>query len=197
MSITHRYTRPDQYYLMSAETYGYPPYNSTSDDLPPGPWPRKWPQYITGEGWVLVEDHRARTAPRFAAEDIQEPTDYWLPAEGDDWQSQPRHMKDIGPLPEGAVTDRPEKPVSAARAEKLREIDAGYESALVAALTMPDAAPTPMTVSVETAALLAVDPDAVDSIRAVLDTRRADLRAAVEAAATVEEVEAVVVNYPV
>lgn len=38
MAIAHRYTRPDQYYICSDEDYGYPPYNSTPDDLPPRPW---------------------------------------------------------------------------------------------------------------------------------------------------------------
>lgn len=184
-------------YAGEGDDYGGPlPNNATYTAPPAGPWGCQWPRW-TGEAWELVPDHRERSATVYPADLVQTATDYWLPVEGDDWQSQSRQMKDIGPLPEGAVTERPEKPVSAARAEKLREIDAGYESALVAALTMPDADPTPMTVSVETSALLAVDPDAVDSIRAVLDARRDKLRAAVEAAATVNEVEAVVVDYPV
>ena len=38
--------------------------------------------------WTQVEDNRG--------------VKYWLP--GDDWQTEPREMKDLGPLPTGAVT---------------------------------------------------------------------------------------------
>ena len=174
---------------------GVLPNNSTRTAPPVGPWGRRWPRW-TGTDWELVPDHRERSTPLYPADLAQKATDYWVPAEGDDWQSQPRRMKDIGPLPEGAVTVRPEKPLAAVQDEKRREIDAGYEAALVAALTMPIAAPSPMTVSVETSALLAVDPDAVDSIKAVLDVRRAELLAAVEAADTGNEVKSIVVIYP-
>ena len=183
-------------YAGEGDDYGGPlPNNSTCMAPPSRPWDCQWPRW-TGETWELVPDHRERSAALYPPELVQKATDYWLPAEGDDWQSQPRRMKDIGPLPEGAVTVRPEKPLSVARAEKAREIEAGYEAALVAALTMPIAAPSPMTVSVEISALLAVDPDAVDSIRAVLDVRRAELLAAVEAADTAAEVKSIVVIYP-
>ena len=79
MAIAHRYTRPDQYYICSDEDYGYPPYNSTPDDLPPRPWKNQWPQYVDNKGWVLVEDHRQREEPHFAAVDVQPGTEYWLP----------------------------------------------------------------------------------------------------------------------
>ena len=45
-----------------------------------------------GTTWVQVEDNRG--------------TKYWLP--GDDWQADPRVMKDLGPLPDGATFERPE-----------------------------------------------------------------------------------------
>ena len=183
-------------YAGEGDTHGGPlPNNSTCKPVPDRPWKYQWPRW-TGTDWELVSDHRERSAALYPPELVQKATDYWLPAEGDDWQSQPRRMKDIGPLPEGAVTVRPEKPLAAVQDEKRREIDAGYEAALVAALTMPIADPTPMTVSVETSALLAVDPDAVDSIKAVLDVRRAELLAAVEAADTAAEAAAIVVIYP-
>lgn len=183
-------------YAGEGDDYGGPlPNNSTRQAPPVGPWGRQWPRW-NGSAWELVPDHRERSATLYPASLIQKATDYWLPTEGDDWQSQPRRMKDIGPLPEGAVTVRLEKPLAAVQDEKRREIDAGYEAALVAALTMPIADPTPMTVSVETSALLAVDPDAVDSIKAVLDVRRAELLAAVEAADTAAEAAAIVVIYP-
>ena len=195
MTKAYQYTA-DGYYAGEAEDYGLLPNNASYTAPPAQPWNHVWPRWA-GDAWELVEDHRERAEPYFPAEFAQEATPYWLADEGDDWQSPPRTMKDPGPLPVGHSLTRPEKPVSAARNEKLREIDAGYESALVAALTMPDANPTPMTISVETSALLAVDPDAVDSIRVVLDSRRDKLRVAVEAADTVDEVESVVVDYPV
>lgn len=42
--------------------------------------------------WAQVQDNRG--------------TKYWLP--GDDWQTEPHEMKDLGPLPEGAMLERPE-----------------------------------------------------------------------------------------
>lgn len=45
-----------------------------------------------GTAWELKEDNRG--------------TKYWLP--GDNWQTEPREMKEIGPLPEGAMLERPE-----------------------------------------------------------------------------------------
>lgn len=46
------------------------------------------------DSWTQVQDNRG--------------TKYWLP--GDDWQTEPHEMEDLGPLPDGAVTVRPEKP---------------------------------------------------------------------------------------
>ena len=150
----------------------------------------------TGAAWEVVEDHR-RTMDAQGRWVEGSGTPYWLPSEGDDWRGEPRYMETPGPLPEGAVTTRPEKPLAVVRKEKLREIAGGYEAALAAALTMPAENPTPTIVAVETSALLAVDPDAVDSLRAVLDARRTELESAANAAATVADVEAVVVRYPI
>lgn len=57
--------------------------------------------------WAQVEDNRG--------------TKYWLP--GDTWQSQARYMKELGPLPEGAVTVKPEK------SEKEKQLEA-YQTEL-------------------------------------------------------------------
>lgn len=73
--------------------------------------------------WTQVEDNRG--------------TKYWLP--GDDWQTEPREMKDLGPLPEGAMLDRPEKPFSQLKIEKLNEINALYQQAIATLTpTYPD-----------------------------------------------------------
>ena len=68
-------------------------------DVPDG-YAARW----TGKSWELVEDHRQKTdaqGRKYGG------TAYWLP--GDTWQSPERHLEELGPLPEGAVTTRPEK----------------------------------------------------------------------------------------
>lgn len=69
-----------------------------------------------GTAWGLKEDNRG--------------TKYWLP--GDTWQSDPREMKDLGPLPAGAMLDRPEKPLEQVKADKLLVIDAETSAAILA-----------------------------------------------------------------
>ena len=88
-------------------------------------------------------------------------------------------------------------PLDVAKERALAAVEHGYEAALVAAITMPLLEPSAQTVAVETSALLAVDPDALDSIKAVLDLRRTALVAAVEAAETLDELQALVISYPV
>lgn len=60
-----------------------------------------------GEAWDIVEDHRQHVNEQGVKEGG---TPYWLPSEGDDYRSPERYMDDLGPLPAGAVTTRPEKP---------------------------------------------------------------------------------------
>ena len=73
--------------------------------------------------WTQVEDNRG--------------TEYWLP--GDDWQTEPREMEELGPLPDGALLERPEKPFSQLKIEKLNEINAAYQQAIATLTpTYPD-----------------------------------------------------------
>ena len=73
--------------------------------------------------WELKEDNRG--------------VKYWLP--GDTWQTEPREMKDLGPLPDGALLERPEKPFSQLKIEKLNEINALYQQAIATLTpTYPD-----------------------------------------------------------
>ena len=60
----------------------------------------------TGTQWELVEDHRQHLDSTGTK---QGGTPFWLAGE-DDWQSPPRYTEDLGPLPAGAMTTRPEKP---------------------------------------------------------------------------------------
>lgn len=192
MAIAHRYTRPDQYYTSSVEDHGYPPYNSTPDDLPPRPWSRKWPQHVNGI-WVLVEDHRERKAPTFSPEDEQEGTEYWLSEDTHDTPA--RRMHTPGPLPQDTLTTRPEQPLADVKAAKVASIIAGHEAALAGAVALSD--PTPSTVAVEAGLLAASDPEGLEYVRNALAARRAALLAAVAAADTAEAVQAIVVSYAV
>lgn len=66
--------------------------------------------------WVQVEDNRG--------------TKYWMP--GDTWDSEPKEMKDLGPLPEGAITVKPEKTLEEAKSLKVSQIDSETSSSILA-----------------------------------------------------------------
>ena len=146
----------------------------------------------TGEAWETVEDHRQHMDERGRKEGG---TPYWLP--GDTWRSEPRYIEDLGPLPEGALFEKPERPLDEYKADKRREIAAGYTAALTATLTMPAEAPSPVEVATG-AALFAVD-DAVGlvDVQKILIARRDELLEAVDAAPNQEALENIVIDYPV
>lgn len=74
------------------------------------PMSGEWPILnSTGYGWDYTEDHRQRKDERDRVIEGSG-TPYWLSR--DDWQSAPRYMTDIGPLPAGALLTKPEKPQS-------------------------------------------------------------------------------------
>lgn len=66
--------------------------------------------------WEQVEDNRG--------------TEYWLP--GDTWQTEPRKMEELGPLPDGALLERPEKNLEELKADKVSQIDAETSAAILA-----------------------------------------------------------------
>ena len=146
----------------------------------------------TGEAWETVEDHRQHMDERGRKEGG---TPYWLP--DDTWRSEPRYIEDLGPLPEGALFEKPERPLDEYNADKRREIAAGYTAALTATLTMPAEAPSPVEVATG-AALFAVD-DAVGlvDVQKILIARRDELLEAVDAATNQEALENIVIDYPV
>ena len=161
------------------------------DDIPPGHAIR-W----TGSAWEIVEDHRQNVDSTGIKSGG---TPYWLPDE-DDWQSSPRYMEELGPLPTGAVTTRLEKPaptLEEARAAKTAEIQSGYDAALSASLTMPTETPTAQDVSIGAALFAVDDAEGLVFVRETHAARRDELLAAVEAADTVEAVQAVEVSYAV
>lgn len=199
MPEAHRYTKPDRYFHGTVKYNAVQPGNSTLDDLPPLPWPGKWPQYVDGKGWVMVDDHRERKPPLFDAALEQDATDYWLPEDTHDTPA--RQMKEIGPLPDGALTERPAKTdaklLEEAKGTKTAEIAAGYDAAVAASLTMPTANPTEQDITIGAAAFAAEDAEGLAYIMQVHATRRDELLAAVEAADTVGDVLAILVSYAV
>ena len=148
----------------------------------------------TGSAWEVVEDHRQHMDSKGTKIGG---TPYWQPAEGDDWQSPPRYTEELGPLPEGAVTERPKKPLSVLKAEKEREITAACDAAIVASLTMPTASPSTTEVAVAAASLASVDPDGPDTLLSLHTARRDELLAAVAAADSTAALADVEVSYAV
>lgn len=94
----------------------YPvPANCTTSEPPAVAMPQVavW----NGESWYVTEDHRQHLDDTGT---MAGGTEYWLPSEGDNYQSDPRYMKELGPLPEGAVTTRPEKTAEDLQKEQLQ-----------------------------------------------------------------------------
>ena len=190
--LTHEYqgSRPaqrvgDKTIMESAYATATPP----PDVIPEGKVAR-W----TGTQWDLVEDHRQHLDSTGTK---QGGTPYWLPSEGDDWQSPPRSTENLGPLPAGAMTARPEKPLSVVREEKEHEIRSACDAAIIASLTMPAVRPSATEVSVAAASLAAVDPDGPDTLLALHAARRDELLALVRAADSIAAVQAVEVSYAI
>lgn len=84
-----------------------------------------------------------------------------------------------------------------AKAAKCTEIQGGYDAALAASLTMPATSPTAQDVSIGAALFAVEDAEGLTYVQTRHAARRDELLAAVEAAETVEAVQAVVVDYDV
>lgn len=197
MTKCYQYTS-DGYYAGEAEDYGLLPNNATYNAPPKQPWDHVWPQW-TGNAWKMVDDHRERKPPLFDIALVQDATDYWLP--GDTHDTPARQMKEIGPLPKGAVTVRPVKTdaelLSEAQTVKRAEVLAGYDAAVAASLTMPTASPTEQDITIGAAAFAAEDAEGLAYVMQTHAARRTELLAAVEAAETAGDVLAIVVSYAV
>ena len=146
----------------------------------------------TGDAWETVEDHRQHMDERGRKEGG---TQYWLP--GDTWRSEPRYTEELGPLPDGALLAKPERPLSEYRDYKRREVAAGYTAALTATLTMPAANPSAVEVATEAALLAAGDAAGLEYVQSILSARRDELFALVDGAASREDLERIEIAYPV
>ena len=95
----------DEYFLPANSTLIAPP-EKEGVKVP------KW----NGESWELIEDHRKHLNDKG---DYEGGTPYWMPE--DDWRSEARYMSELGPLPEGALLEKPEKPQSETDREKAEQ----------------------------------------------------------------------------
>lgn len=146
----------------------------------------------TGKIWEVVEDHRQHMDERGRKEGG---TQYWL-AE-DTWRSEPRYTEELGPLPDGALLMKPERPLDEYKADKRREITAGYTAALTATLTMPTESPSAADVATSAALFAADDAVGLADVQTILAARRDGLLASVNAAVSREELSDMVISYPV
>ena len=76
------------------------------------PFVARW----NGKEWEKIEDHRRHLNSQG---NYDGGTPYWLPEEGDNYKSEPRYMSELGPLPEGAVTERPKQTENEKKKEEL------------------------------------------------------------------------------
>ena len=151
----------------------------------------------TGSAWEVVEDHRQHINSQGVKEGG---TQYWLPGEGDNWQSQGRYMTELGPLPAGAVTSRPEKPeeekLADAKATKTAEFNLAMAD-IDARLVRPTADIVHAMLAPEAVSEEDTTTDDFDQSRMIfaklrdLQAQNRVLRAQIESAQTVEEVQAI------
>lgn len=112
---------------------------------------------------------------------------------------QPVTVTEYGPLPEGFSTKNAPTTLTEAQAAMRRTINAGFNAAMSASITMPSAGSTPSTYEVATALYdwRTDDPEGYAALLAIHTARRDALLAAVDAATTIEAVQAVAVSYAV
>lgn len=94
---------PNAFPLPANSTFTIPPVSEN-------PYVPVW----TGSEWELIEDHRRHLDDNG---NLTGGTPYWLPS--DDYRSEARYMKELGPLPLGALLSKPTKPENVIRKESL------------------------------------------------------------------------------
>lgn len=146
-----------------------------------------------GSAWEAVEDHRQHVNSHGVKEGG---TEYWLPE--DNWLSPARYMEELGPLPDGATTVKPERPaeekLADAKAQKTAEFDrtmADIDASLVRPTAdIVDAMLNPQTVSEGDNADFEQSKTVFNQFRGLQEQNRTR-RAQIHAAQTVEEVQAI------
>lgn len=176
--------------LAGHEVYLVPP-NAT--EVLPGDIPAKHKARWTGTAWEILADHRNDPASGRGG------TQYWLP--GDTYQSPPRVMTDLGPLPDGASTTAPAMTVGEAQAVKMSEFDramADIDAELIRSTTdLVAAMLTPAMLAADDDGTISLSDDELERSKAVFAKLRGiqlhnrALRAKVQAAETVEDVQAI------
>ena len=148
-----------------------------------------------GSAWEAVEDHRQHVNKQGVKEGG---TEYWLPE--DNWLSPARYMEDLGPLPDGAVTTRPEQPAEEKLADAKRAKTAEFNLAMAdidARLVRPTADIVHAMLAPEAVSEEDTTTDDFDQSRMIfaklrdLQAQNRVLRAQIESAQTVEEVQAI------
>ena len=93
----------------------------------------------------------------------------------------------------------PTPPLAEVQAAKRREINAGFDAALAASLTMPsrDTPPSVVELAIAIADFRVDDPTGLTDLQAIHEARRTSLLAAVDAANSVEAVQVISVTYAV
>lgn len=111
----------------------------------------------------------------------------------------PTEIEEYGPLPKGWSATAPAPTLADAQAAKRAEINAGFDAALAASLTMPsvNTPPSVVELAIAIADFRVDDPTGLTDLQAIHEARRAALLAAVDAATTVAAVQAITVSYAV
>lgn len=170
----YQYTA-DGYYAGEAEDYGLLPNNATrtAPTLKKGFVPC-W----DGKKWVQVEDHKGECGYV---------------------NGQAYTINAYGQLPEGWSATQPEPTLLDVQTAKRHEINAGFDAALTASLTMPSRTDPPSAVELAIAIVdfRVDDPTGLTDLQSIHEARRAALLAAVDAATTVAQVQSITVSYAV
>ena len=170
MAKAYQYTA-DGYYAGEVDDYGILPNNAT---YTAPTFKKGFIPCWNGEKWWQVEDHKGASGYV---------------------NGQPHTINEYGPLPEGWSDAPPPPSLSDAQAAKSASIIAAHEAALAGAIAL--SAPTPSIVAVEACLLAASDPEGLEFVHTTLAAQRQTLLAAVDAATSVEAVQAITVSYAV
>ncbi|NCB23786.1 MAG: phage tail protein [Deltaproteobacteria bacterium] len=165
----------DGFFVGEVEDHGLLPNNAT--DIQPVLTDGFIPRWV-GAAWVQVANLKGKSG--------------YL-------NGQPFTITEYGPAPDGWSETAPLPKLSDAQTAKRLQINAGFDAAMTASLTMPSrnnpASAVELALAIED--FKTDDPAGWADLRAIHETRRDALLAAVDAAATVEAVQAIVVSYAV